>query len=90
LRVGVVVNVELDTLGRLDLLNKGREGLELDGIARSSAFVVLGTGVGRGASRDIPHIVPVAVDVATDARAARVGLTVLSPQAIGALGIQES
>ena len=79
LRVGVVVNVELETLSRLDLLDVGREGLELNRIASSGTFVVFGTRIGRGAPRNIPLVGPVPVDVATDARAARVGLTVLSP-----------
>lgn len=67
LRVGVIVDVKLEALGRLDLLDVGREGLELDRVARSSTFVVFSTGIGRCASWDIPLEIPVSVDITTDA-----------------------
>lgn len=67
LRVGVIVDVKLEALGRLDLLDVGRKGLELDRVASSGTFEVFSTGIGRCASWDIPLVVPVSVDITTDA-----------------------
>lgn len=67
LRVGVIVDVKLETLGRLDLLDVGRKGLELDRVASSGTFEVFSTGIGRCASWDIPLVIPVSVDITTDA-----------------------
>lgn len=63
----MIVDVKLEALGRLDLLDVRREGLELDRVARGGTFEVLSTGIGRRASWDIPLEIPVSVDITTDA-----------------------
>ena len=90
LRVGVVVNVQLQTLRVLGLLQKGGEGLGLGGVAGADAAKVVGAGVGRGATGDVPLVRPVAVDVVAEAVAARGGLAVLAPHAVGRLRVLEA
>ena len=86
----MVVNVQLQTLRVLGLLQKGREGFGLGGVAGADAAEVLGAGVGRGTAGDIPLVRPVAVDIVAEAVAARGGLTVLAPHAVGRLRVLEA
>jgi hypothetical protein len=86
----VPVNVQLQALGALNLSKEGSQGRCFWGAAGRSASVVLSTRVCRGATADIPLERPVTVDVVAKARTTRSGLTVLAPQAVIGLGIQES
>jgi hypothetical protein len=86
----VPVNEELDALVPLGGLEEVGEGGSLGGVALGLALVVVSAGVGRSAARDRPLVRPVAVDVAANAAAARVGLAVLAPEAVVGLSVDET
>lgn len=73
------VDVELDTLLGLDRVDLVPQGLVLGGIAGGRALEVLGAGVRRGSSSDVPLVRPVAVDVVAEAAASGGRLSVLTP-----------
>lgn len=68
----------------------GAETKVLGGVAGGLSFVCFCAGVGGGAARDFPFVGPVAVDVAADAGVAADGLTVLAPQTVRRLGVDEA
>jgi hypothetical protein len=63
----VIVDVQLESLGILDTLYVCRQGLELDRVACSNAFIIFGARICGCSSRNIPHVIPVSVDITADA-----------------------
>lgn len=95
LRVRVPIDEELDALRVADLSDKVVEAGILWGIARHDATVSLGALVWRGTSRiSIPVRLPVPVDVSSETCLIwSVGwwrLTVLSPETLVCLGVNEA
>lgn len=95
LAVGVPVYVKLDALGVAEVVDEGYYTLILGGVGGGFAAVGLGAGVWRCAVRVcVPLEGPLAVDVAADARLVcwrwRGRLTVLAPESIGGLGVDEA
>jgi hypothetical protein len=90
LRVRVVVDEHLDSVGRSERVEVRRKHLRLWRVALGRSLEVLGTRVRRGASGHVPHERPVAVDVVAEAGAASGRLAVLAPQALRGLGVAEA
>jgi hypothetical protein len=62
----------------------------LRGITRSLATVVLGAGIRRRSSLDVPLIRPIAINISALARSSFADLTILAPHTILALCIGET
>ncbi|CAH0015905.1 unnamed protein product [Clonostachys rhizophaga] len=95
LAVAVPVDEELDLGGVAELADEPVEPPVLGGVGGGFAAVGLGARVGGGAARvGVPAELPVAVDVAAVAGwvgcVGRGGLSVLSPEAVGCLGVDEA
>lgn len=95
LAVAVPVDEELDLGGVAEPADEAVEPPVLGGVGGSLAAVGLGARVGGGAARvGVPAELPVAVDVAAVAGwvgcVGRGGLSVLSPEAVGGLGVDEA
>lgn len=89
LRVRVVVDVQLQPLGALDLLEEVGQRLGLRRVAGRRATEVLRARVSRGAGT-LPLVRPVAVDVVAEAAGARRGLAILAPHAVARLRVLEA
>lgn len=85
----MVVNVELQSLGVLDVLKERRQRFSLGRITGTLATVVLGTRIRRGA-RSVPFVRPVPVDVMAETAASRSCLAILAPHAVACLGELEA
>lgn len=79
LSIGVEVNVNLNALAAAQLISLRLETLNLGRVSRSATLEGLRARVGRCTTGKLPFVGPVAVLITADARAARQGLTVLSP-----------
>jgi hypothetical protein len=86
----VPVDKELQPLARLDRLQKVGEIGGLRGIRGGCSLVVFGARVGGCTSSNRPLEVPVSVDVAADACASCIGLTVLAPKTLVGLSVNEA
>lgn len=90
LGIAVEINVPRNTFDGRDLGGESSQSLALRCIACSLALVVFRRGGSRGTARNIPMRRPVAVDVGTYGRDTSAGLSVLPPEAGGALTVGEA
>lgn len=90
LRVGVVIDVQFQTLCVLDLLKETRERLSFGSIAGAPPTEVLSTGVVGRAAANIPFVRPITVDVVAQTATTRGRLAVFAPHAVGGLCELES
>lgn len=84
------VDVERDTTASSKRVNLANDSLELRAVTSGTALEGLVTGVGGGTTGQLPLVRPVAVDVTTNTGAARDGLTVLAPETVGGLSVDEA
>lgn len=84
------VNVEGDTLTSRQRVDLSLESLVLGAVACSESLVGLVTRVGGSTTGELPLIGPVAVDVSANARVSGNSLTVLAPETVGGLGVNET
>jgi hypothetical protein len=86
----VEVNVERNSTTSTERVNLALDSLELRAVTSGTALEGLVTRVGGGTAGEFPLVGPVAVDVAADTRASGEGLTVLAPETVGGLGVDEA
>jgi len=86
----VEVNVERNSTTSSKRVDLADDGLELRAVTSGTALEGLVTGVGGGTTGEFPLVGPVAVDVAADTRASGESLTVLAPETVGGLGVNEA
>jgi hypothetical protein len=86
----VEVNVESDTLASSQSVDLSLESLVLGTIACSASLEGLVTRVGGSTTGELPLVGPVAVDVSANARVSGNSLTVLAPETVGGLGVNET
>lgn len=84
------VDVERDTTASSERVNLANDSLELRAVTSGTALEGLVTGVGGGTASQFPLVRPVAVDVTANAGASRDGLTVLAPETVGGLSVDEA
>ena len=84
------VNVERDTTTSSKRVDLADDGLVLRAVTSGTALEGLVTGVGGGTASKFPLVGPVAVDVTADTRVSGDGLTVLAPETVGGLGVDEA
>lgn len=84
------VNVESDALASSKRVNLALDGLELRAVTSGLSLVGLVTWVGRSTTSKLPLVRPVAVDVTTNAGVSRDSLSVLAPETVGGLGVDET
>jgi hypothetical protein len=90
LSVAVPVDEELDAVSSGDLLGEGNEASDLGRVTCGQALVGLIARVRRCAATDAPLVRPIAVVVSSNAGVAGSGLTVLAPESVGRLSVDES
>ena len=86
----MVVNEKLNSLGALELGEESGEVSGLRSVTLSSTLEVLCARVGGGTTGNSPLVGPVSVDVVTEAGAARGRLTVLAPETVVGLSVDEA
>jgi hypothetical protein len=86
----VEVNVESNALASSKRVNLSLDSLELRAVTSGLSLVGLVARVSRGTTSELPLVRPITVDVTTNARVSRDGLTVLAPQTVGGLGVDKT
>jgi hypothetical protein len=86
----VKVNVERDTTASSQRVDLANDSLVLRGVTSSTALEGLVTRVGRGTTSQLPLERPVAVDITANTGASRDSLSVLAPETVGGLGVDEA
>lgn len=84
------VDVESDTLASSQRVDLSLESLVLRTVACSESLVGLVTRVGGSTTGELPLVGPVTVDVSANARVSGNSLTVLTPETVGGLGVNET
>lgn len=90
LSIRVEVDVESDAPASSKRVNLALDGLELRAVTSGLSLVGLVTRVGRGTASKLPLVRPVTVDVTTNTGVARDSLSVLAPETVGGLGVDET
>lgn len=84
------VNVERNSTTSSKRVDLADDGLELRAVTSGTALEGLVTRVGGGTTGEFPLVGPVAVDITADTRASGESLTVLAPETVGGLGVDEA
>lgn len=90
LSVRVEVNVESNALASSERVDLALDSLELRTVTSGLSLVGLVTRVSGGTTSELPLVRPVTVDVTANTGVSRDSLSVLAPETVGSLGVDET